>query len=79
MMKSKRTDELELNQLQVPRAIFLKAYNQNIPEGFPQASVDVLQKFRNAHPSLFRSGEMWSVDRHRKRLMDWLSSYRGAV
>ncbi len=66
--------ELELNQDQVTLAMFLADYNQNIPTGFPLASPSILRKFQEAHPTLFKTKDMWSIARHRKRVMDWLSS-----
>lgn len=68
--------ELEISQKQVSLAEFLASYNQNIPTGFPHASVAILNKFRGTHPMLFKGGNTWSIDQHRKRVMDWLSSYR---
>ena len=57
-------------------SIFLESYNQSIPVSFPRASVKTLKQFQVVHPVLFKHGEEWSIDRHRKRLMDWLASYR---
>ncbi|MBI4132580.1 MAG: hypothetical protein HY473_00565 [Candidatus Sungbacteria bacterium] len=66
--------ELELNQTGTTLSIFMASYNQNLPQGFPRASVKALQEFQVTHPLLFKRGDEWSIDRHRKRLMDWLSS-----
>lgn len=55
-------------------AAFLENYNRNIPAGYPQASTKMLKQFQVAHPILFKHGDEWSVDKHRKKLMDWLSS-----
>ena len=73
-MKNK-DNRLELNQIKTSLAIFRKNYNENIPLGFPKASFAVLRKFKMTHPSLFRGGDEWSVDIHRKRLIDWLVCY----
>lgn len=77
-MKSKKDMELALNQERTPLVVFLDSYNKSIPEHFPQASVKVLKRFKDAYPALFKHGDEWSIDRHRKKLMDWLSSYREA-
>lgn len=53
---------------------FMESYNQSIPEGFPRATAKNLEEFQTAFPVLFRSGSGWSIDKHRKRVMDWLSS-----
>jgi len=75
MMKSNRK-ELELSQTQIPLLAFLESYNQNIPAGFPRASVIALKKFQGMHPMLFKNGDMWSTAQHRKRLIDWLFGHR---
>jgi hypothetical protein len=50
---------------------FLHLYNENLPRAFPPASVSLLTQFKNGHPSFFKSGA-WSLEQHRKRVMDWL-------
>jgi hypothetical protein len=75
-MKSKKDKEQqELNEAPVTLAVFLESYNQNIPAGFPRSTVATLKKFQEAHPMLFKQKDSWSVDRHRKKLIDWLSSH----
>ena len=74
-MKRKGLD-LEINRKETPLPDFIEKYNASIPASFPRASLASLQEFRVSHPILFKKGAGWSVDRHRKRLMDWLSSYR---
>ena len=77
-MKSKRM-EFELSQVRTNLAIFLEQYNRNLPAGYPRASAAMLEKFRGAHPALFKHGNQWSVALHRKRVMDWLSGNRNLV
>ncbi len=55
-------------------ADFLKEYNGNLPDAFPRASLARLNEFKEAHASLFLKSEEWSLDQHRKKVMDWLSS-----
>jgi len=74
-MKRKK-EEFELTQAQTTLVAFLASYNQNIPTNFPRASVAMLKEFQTLHPMLFKRGNSWSVARHRKRLMDWLSTQR---
>ena len=69
-------EEVEASEMRVPLSIFVESYNQNIPVGFPRASVAILKNFQTAHPALFKHGDMWSVAQHRKRLIDWLSVQR---
>jgi len=53
---------------------FLKAYNEKLPAEFPQASLSLLREFRKAHTTLFKEDNVWSLDQHRKKVMDWLTS-----
>lgn len=53
---------------------FLAAYHEGLPPEFPRVSRAALVRFAGTHPELFRSGS-WSLDQHRKRVMDWLPSY----
>jgi len=72
----KRNEEFELSQIRTPLAAFLESYNNNIPAGFPRASVAILKEFQGTHPILFKHGDAWSVAQHRKKLLDWLSGRR---
>lgn len=62
----------ERSEMRLTIAEFLKFYNDGLPEGFPRASTSVLKEFCAAYPDLFKSGDSWSLDQHRKKLMDWL-------
>jgi len=53
---------------------FLKSYNEDLPAGFPQASLPLLREFKKAHTTLFKGENVWSLDQHRKKVMDWLVS-----
>jgi hypothetical protein len=57
-----------------PLADFLASYNENLPLAFPRASVALLKEFKSAHTSLFPHGNEWSLDQHRRKVMDWLRS-----
>ena len=62
-----------------PVAVFIDLYNKSLPTGYPAASAAKLEKFRNAYPQLFKAGaNLWSIDKHRKRVMDWLSSHENS-
>lgn len=50
---------------------FLKAYNEDLPTQFPEASLPLLREFKKTYASFFKSGD-WSLDVHRKKVMDWL-------
>lgn len=64
--------ELKTSELQVTMADFLTNYNQNMPASFPRASLNLLTKFKAANTALFTHGDSWSLERHRKKVMDWL-------
>ncbi len=59
-------------QLPIPLSEFLVSYNQTIPANFPAASVALLTKFKETHTELFKEGDLWSLDKHRKKIIDWL-------
>ena len=58
--------------MQISLLDFLASYNKNMPASFPRASVALLEKFKESHIALFTHGETWSLDIHRKKVMDWL-------
>ncbi len=69
----KRTPgEVDLSIVELTAAEFLQSYNSNIPEAFPHVSLALLKKFKSAHESLFKRGDFWSLDAHRKKMIEWL-------
>ena len=52
---------------------FLASYNEDLPIEFPRASLALLREFKKMHQTLFRE-HSWSLDQHRKKVMDWLTS-----
>lgn len=68
----KYREEIRLNEMSISLSEFLGLYNKNMPANFPRATVALLKKFQQAHPMLFAQNDMWSLDRHRKKLIDWL-------
>ena len=53
---------------------FLKSYNEGLPLEFPRASLALLREFKKAHVTLFKNNDVWSLDQHRKVVMNWLPS-----
>ena len=53
---------------------FLKSYNEGLPLQFPRLSLALLREFRKEHTTLFKDDKVWSLDQHRKKVMDWLTS-----
>lgn len=73
--KKVKNEELELNQAKTDILVFMESYNKSIPVTFPRTTVKILKQFQELHPILFRGGDEWSIERHRKRVMDWLPSH----
>ena len=74
MRTKKDKEQQELNEEPVTLAAFLESFNQNIPVGFPRATIAILKKFQETHSVFLGHKDAWSVTRHRKKLIDWLSS-----
>lgn len=53
---------------------FMKSYNEGLPLQFPRVSLALLREFRKLHTALFKDSNSWSLDQHRKKVMDWLTS-----
>ena len=59
---------------------FLKSYNENLPLQFPRASLALLREFKKKNETLFKNdSNVWSLDQHRKKVMDWLTSKRSGL
>jgi hypothetical protein len=54
---------------------FLKSYNEGLPFEFPRASLPLLREFRKGHATLFKHSDSWSLDQHRKVVMNWLPAH----
>jgi hypothetical protein len=63
------------NLIETSTSDFVQYYNKNIPETFPRASLSTLERFQANYPELFKRSGKWTIDKHRKKLMDWLSSH----
>ena len=51
---------------------FLESFNKNMPQGYPLVSLTILKKFKELHLSMFKADGLWSLDHHRKRMIEWL-------
>ncbi len=54
---------------------FMKSYNEHLPVQFPRATLALLKEFRKVNTSLFKTNGAWSLDQHRKKVMDWLPAH----
>jgi len=70
----RKNDPFEKNLISTSTVVFIENYNKSIPQGFPRVTGKTLKQFQIAYPGLFKKANMLSIDKHRKRLMDWLSS-----
>lgn len=68
----KNSGDLDVGQAQISFSEFLESYNRNMPSAFPRATVVLMKKFKEDNVSLFKHGDLWSLEQHRKRLMDWI-------
>ncbi len=72
-----RTPDLDRARSEKKRSLvdFLALYNENLPTAFPRASAELLEEFKTTHTARFpRRGNVWSLDQHRRKVMDWLRS-----
>jgi hypothetical protein len=53
---------------------FLVAYNEGLPVGFPRATSALLAEYKSQYAHQFKEG-FWSLNLHRKKIMDWLPGY----
>ena len=68
-------EELDKNMVEMDTKMFKNDYNESIPDAFPRVSVTILNLFQSTYPSLFKGKKQWTIDKHRKKVMDWLASY----
>ncbi len=64
--------ELLPYQMSMTDAEFLKSFNDNMPAGYPHLTLLTLKKFKDAHTSMFSGEGSWSLEHHRKRMIEWL-------
>lgn len=71
-----RTPDLDRERSEKKRTLldFVAQYNENLPSIFPRASEELLKEFKSGHAGLFPAGKGWSLDQHRRKVMDWLRS-----
>lgn len=53
---------------------FLKLYNEDLPPSFRRATKKLLEEFKETYPETFKARDVWTLDVHRKKFMDWLTS-----
>jgi len=78
-MKEPRNPNMAFNEALTTIEAFIEYYNKNIPAQYPQATIAALKAYKVAYPSRFsetRSEKCWSIDHHRKGVMDWLPSFK---
>lgn len=76
-----KTPDLDRERSEEPRSLtrFCELYNENLPPTFLKASEALLEEYREAHGEAFKIKGVWSLDLHRKRVMDWLRTKQAAL
>jgi len=74
-VKNNHKKEQEVNFVGLSLAEFINYYNKNTPVAMPRATKEALLAFQVSHPTIFEKSGLWTIDKHRRRVMDWLSSY----
>lgn len=71
-----KTPDLDRERSEKSRSLteFLTLYNDNLPAAFPQATRAMLEEYRATHAEAFKVADVWSLDLHRKKVMDWLKA-----
>ncbi len=64
--------QLMAHEVPLTDAQFLESFNKNMPQGYPHVSLAILKRFKDAHLSMFKADGLWSLDHHRKRMIEWL-------
>jgi hypothetical protein len=54
---------------------FTVCYNEGLPEGYPPVTASLLKTFQTTNAHFFKHTDTWSLDQHRKKVMDWLPSH----
>ena len=75
-MTDKTKNQPDPNLIGLSAAGFGEYYNRNVPNNFPHATPKALAEFHKRYPALFKDDDKWIINKHRKKFMDWLVSYR---
>lgn len=69
-----KAPDLDKERSEKPHSLaeFLKLYNDGLPAAFPRVSTALLEEFKSTHKDFFKSNDTWSLELHRKKVMDWL-------
>jgi len=67
------------NEIHITMAEFLVSFNKNMPSSFPKVTEAQLIKFKESHASFFKGKDKWSLDQHRKKVIDWLPQNVGVL
>ena len=72
MKKTEKEKEIHPSMIPITLADFMVSYNKNMPVTHPRASTALLVRFQQLYPSLFKNGNLWTLDQHRKKFFEWL-------
>ncbi len=68
----KVSNQVMPNEIPLTTVEFLESYNSNMPDNYPRASLALLEKFKQTHLKLFKVDGYWTLNQHRKRIIEWL-------
>ncbi len=68
----KLAERIVPNEIPLTSREFLESFNANMPAGYPHVTPEILERFKYAHPNLFKKANIWTLDLHRKRMIEWL-------
>lgn len=71
-MKNSAIKELKPHEIKISLSDFLKSFNQNMPADFPRVTEEQLLRYKREHANFFKNDNSWSLDLHRKKIIDWL-------
>ncbi len=75
MLRKRIDEDKERSERKLTKSEFLTTYNKDLPKEFPRATHALLSAFRQSHPGVFHEDDVWTLDQHRKKLMDWLPQH----
>lgn len=71
-MKKDVIKEPKLHEIKISLSEFLRSFNKNMPADFPKVTEEQLLRYKKEHSNFFKNDNSWSLDLHRKKIIDWL-------
>ena len=71
----KLSERIVPNETPLTAAQFMESFNANMPAGYPHVTLKIMEHFKLAHQNLFKKPDVWTLDLHRKRMIEWLPQH----